>query len=169
MTPYPKRRRIPAAADRQIRARGNRKATRRASSKDGEQASRLAAALQALMHGLSNPWDESTDYFHGFTAAMPAGTALGAESLRKALGIGARYVIDLSSADDALRELGDAKEWCEETAGAFRQLTAVMHATLGDVSLAFARGKGVVRVRVWLFGRTETGMLVGLRSMSTET
>jgi hypothetical protein len=44
-----------------------------------------------------------------------------------------------------------------------------MRVTLADLSLAFARGKGVVRVRVWLFGRTADGTLVGLRSISTET
>jgi hypothetical protein len=44
-----------------------------------------------------------------------------------------------------------------------------MGATLRDLSLAFARGKGVVRVRVWLFGRTDDGTLVGLCSTSTET
>jgi hypothetical protein len=27
----------------------------------------------------------------------------------------------------------------------------------------------VVRVRMWLFGRTDDGTVVGLRSMSTET
>ena len=44
-----------------------------------------------------------------------------------------------------------------------------MRATLDNRSIAFARGNGVVRVRVWLFGRTEDGTLVGLRSISTET
>lgn len=170
MAPYPKRRRTPAAADRQIRARGNHApATHRASRKPSAQASRLAAALLALTRGLANPWDESTDYFHSFVAAMPPATALGAESFRDALGIGARYEIELSPADDALRRLGDAREWGEETASAFQQLTRVMRATLGDLSIVFARGKGVVRVRVWLFGRAEDGTLVGLRSISTET
>ena len=170
MTPYPKRRRIPAVADRQIRARGKAAPTaQRGSTKANAQASRLAAALLALTRGLPNPWDESTDYFHSFVAAMPPSVDLAPDSFRKALGIAARYQIDLSSADDALRELGDAKEWGEDTAAAFQQLTVVMRATLGDRTLAFARGKGVVRVRVWLFGRTESGTLVGLRSISTET
>jgi hypothetical protein len=44
-----------------------------------------------------------------------------------------------------------------------------MRAVLDDRSLAFARGKGVIRVRVWLFGRTSEGTLVGLRSIGTET
>jgi hypothetical protein len=35
--------------------------------------------------------------------------------------------------------------------------------------VAFARATGVVRVRMWLFGRSENGTLVGLRSTSTET
>jgi hypothetical protein len=132
------------------------------------QAKRLAGALQALAKGLPNPWDESTDYFHSFAAAMPADTELTAESLRKALAIGARYEIDLSSADSRLKRITEA-DWGADIAGGFRQLHAVMRATLDDHSIAFARGKGVVRVRVWLFGRTEDGTLVGLRSISTET
>ncbi|MEP6492072.1 MAG: nuclease A inhibitor family protein [bacterium] len=131
---------------------------------------RLAHALQALAHDLPNPWDESTDFFHQFTAAMPANTKLDPESFRKALDIGARYEIDLSSADQRLTDLGNAgDDLGEDTAGGFRQLAVVMHATLTDLSLAFARGKGVVRVRVWLFGRTEDGTIVGLQSLSTET
>ena len=132
------------------------------------QAKRLAGALQALAKGLPNPWDESTDYFHSFAAAMPADTELTAESLRKALGIGARYEIDLSSAESRLKRITEA-DWGADIAGGFRQLHTVMRATLDDHSIAFARGKGVVRVRVWLFGRTEDGTLVGLRSISTET
>ena len=56
--------------------------SRAAAAAPGPQAVRLAAALQALAHGLPNPWDESTDYFHRFVAAMPAGTELSPESLR---------------------------------------------------------------------------------------
>jgi len=134
------------------------------------QAERLAEALQALARGVPNPWDESTDYFHQFTAAMPATQRLDAESFRRAADVGERYTIDLSPADDALARLTDsATGTSDDIAGGFRQLAAVMRATLTDLSLAFARGKGVVRVRVWLFGRTADGTLVGLRSISTET
>jgi hypothetical protein len=134
----------------------------------GVQAKRLAGALQALAKGLPNPWDESTDYFHSFAAAMPADTELTADSLRQALGVGARYHIDLSSADSRLKRITEA-DWGADIAGGFRQLHEVMRATLDDHSIAFARANGVVRVRVWLFGRTEDGTLVGLRSISTET
>ena len=144
--------------------------SRAAAAAPGPQAVRLAAALQVLAHGLPNPWDESTDYFHRFVAAMPAGTELSPESLRQALGVGARYQIALSPADDRLARLGDAEDdWGADIAGGFRQLHAVMRATLRELSVAFARGNGVVRVRVWLFGRTDEGTLVGLRSISTET
>jgi hypothetical protein len=136
----------------------------------GVQAVRLAGALHALARGLPNPWDESTDYFHRFVAVMPAGTALDPESFRRALGVGARYQIALSPADDRLARLADAEDdWGADIAGGFRQLHAVMRATLRDRSVAFARGNGVVRVRVWLFGRTGDGTVVGLRSISTET
>jgi hypothetical protein len=136
----------------------------------GVQARRLAGALGALAKGLPNPWDESTDYFHPFTAVMPAATELSPDSLRRALGVGARYEIVVSPADSRLAQLADAEgDWGADIAGGFRQLRQVMRATLGDRSIAFARGKGVVRVRVWLFGRSEEGTLVGLRSISTET
>lgn len=141
-----------------------------ASAKQGVQARRLAGALEALADGLPNPWDESTDYFHGFVAVLAACTRLDPETFRQALGIGERYRIDLSPADDMLTALGNAEaDWGKDIAGGFRQLAHVMRATLTERSLAFARGKGVVRVRIWLFGRSEDGTLVGLRSISTET
>lgn len=135
----------------------------------GAQAARLAGALQALAKGLTNPWDESTDYFHHFAAIMPATTKLDAESFRQTLGIGARYEIDLSPADDRLARLGDASIMGADIAAAFRQLGDVMRATLTELTIAFARAKGVTRVRVWVFGRAADGTIVGLRSMSTET
>jgi hypothetical protein len=142
----------------------------RPSAKPGGQAARLSGAFQALARGLPNPWDESTDVFHGFAAAMPACTRLEAGTFRQVIGIGARYEIDLSPADDVLTVLGNSgDDWGEDIAGGFRQLAEVMRATLTERSLAFARGKGVVRVRLWLFGRSCDGTLVGLRSLSTET
>jgi len=136
----------------------------------GVQARRLAGALKALAEGLPNPWDESTDYFHGFAAVLPACTRLDPETFRQALEIGERYQIDLSPADERLTALGNAEaDWGTDIAGGFRQLARVMRATLTERSLAFARGKGVIRVRIWLFGRSEDGTLVGLRSISTET
>ncbi len=131
---------------------------------------RLAAALQALARGLPNPWDESTDYFRGFTAVLAAGAELDAEAFRAALAIGKRYEVDLSPADQTLIALGNAEaDWGHDIAAGFRQLGLVMRTTLAELSLVFARGKGVVRVRVWLFGRSQDGTLVGLHSISTET
>ena len=131
---------------------------------------RLASALQALAKGLPNPWDESTDFFREFVAPLPSSTALDVASFRAVLDVGARYEIDLSGADDILTQLGGADSpFGADFAGSFNQLGTVMRATLSDLSLAFARGKGVTRVRVWLFGRTADGTLVGLRSVSTET
>ena len=101
---------------------------------------------------------------------MPARSRLDPGTLRQALGIGARYQIDLTPADDILAALGEAgDDWGEDIAGGFQQLDTVMRATLTERSIAFARGDGVVRVRVWLFGRTSDGTLVGLRSIGTET
>jgi hypothetical protein len=154
------------------RSKNKRSATssRAATSASGVQAVRLARALQALAKGLPNPWDESTDFFRQFTASMPAKTKLDAESFRAALRIGARYELDFSPADNILAKLGkDVASQGRDGADGFAQLRTVMRSTLKDLQLVFARGKGVVRVRVWLFGRTHDGTLVGLRSESTET
>jgi len=133
-------------------------------------APRLAGALAALAHGLPNPWDESTDYFHAFFAPMPAGTRLDAAAFKKVMGIGARYQVDLAPARDMLDALaGAGADWGEDIADGFGLLAKVMTATLTELSVVFVRGKGVVRVRVFLFGRDASGALVGLRSMSTET
>jgi hypothetical protein len=134
------------------------------------QAMRLARALQALTKGLANPWDESTDFFRGFSASMPAGAPINADTFRSSLRVGTRYQISLSPAEETLTKLGhSATELGDDAAGGFEQLGVVMRATLTDLSLAFARARGVTRVRVWLFGRTADDVLVGLRSLSTET
>ena len=128
----------------------------------------LARGLAALARGLPNPADESTDYFHEFKAPLPVGTALTVDAFKTALGIGRRYRIDLSPADPFFAGASDAENW-PDYAAAFHQLDKMMHAALSDVSTAFARADNVVRVRMWLFGRTEDGWLVGLRSIVTET
>ena len=74
----------------------------------------------------------------------------------------------MSSADNFFTNAGDEDNWGEDARG-FQLLEKVMRATLTDPSVAFARADGVVRVRMWLFGRTEDGWLVGLRSTITET
>jgi hypothetical protein len=133
-------------------------------------AERLAGALAALARDLPNPWDESTDYFHAFFHELPAGTRLDAASFKKVMKIGARYQVDLAPARDMLDALaGAGDDWGEDIAAGWGLVAKVMGATLGELSLAFVRGKGVVRVRVFLFGRDASGALVGLRSTSTET
>jgi hypothetical protein len=132
-------------------------------------ASRLARALQVLAADLPNPADESTDYFHGFSAPLGPSVALSPEAFHAALGVGARYQIDLGPADDLFANVEDPENWGDDIAHGFRVLHAVMNATLTDVSVAHARGAGVVRVRMWLFGRADDGSLVGLHSLSTET
>jgi hypothetical protein len=82
--------------------------------------------------------------------------------------VGASYRIDLSSADDFFSGATDESNWGEFALG-FRLLEKVMRASLSELSVAFARRENVVRVRMWLFGRTEDGTLVGLRAMTTET
>ena len=69
-------------------------------------ASRLATALGAIARNLPNPADESTDYFRPFVASMPATVRLNGDTFHRALKIGARYRIDLSSADQLLSNGG---------------------------------------------------------------
>jgi Nuclease A inhibitor-like protein len=145
------------------------KAARAASAAGPIVAAKLARALHALARDLPNPADESTDFFHPFVAPMPPDTQLDRDTFHHALAIGGRYTVDLASADRLFSGATDADNWGEEIAQGFRQLERVMRATLSEPSVAFARARGVVRVRMWLFGRTEDGSLVGLRSTSTET
>ena len=128
----------------------------------------LAKALAAVAHHLPNPMDESTDFFQSFTAPYPARASIDSATFHQALNIGRRYPIDLSSADSFFTNAGDSDNWGEDARG-FQLLEKVMRATLTDPSVAFARADGVVRVRMWLFGRSEDGWLVGLRSTITET
>jgi len=128
----------------------------------------LSRALAAVARHLPNPMDESTDFFRSFTAPYPARASIDAATFHQALNVGRRYGIDLSSADNFFTNAGDADNWGEDARG-FQLLEKVMRATLTDLSVAFARADGVFRVRMWLFGRTDDGWLVGLRSTITET
>ncbi|MEO7734282.1 MAG: hypothetical protein ABIY55_25215 [Kofleriaceae bacterium] len=133
------------------------------------EAIRLATSFQALADQLPNPWDESTDYFAAFAAGLAVGTALDGESFRRAAGVAAHYQIDLSPASARLAAQGAQDSWGKDLADKFRALEQAMTAALGELWLAHARGDGVIRVRMWLFGRGADGALIGLHSISTET
>jgi hypothetical protein len=127
---------------------------------------RLAQAFNLIARDLSNPWDESTDRFLPFHAALADGVPLDAAGLRAALDIGPRFHLDVSEPD--LDEV--AANWGDEDGSAgYRLLDRVMRAALTDLRLVHARAEGVVRVRLWLLGRLPGAGLVGLRSESTET
>lgn len=127
---------------------------------------RLSHALSAIAASLPNLWDESDDYFTPFSAPFAASEALAGESLRKALGVGPRYHLDLAEVDLA----GQAAEYGDDAvAEGYRTLETVMQATLTEIRRVSARGPHVVRVRTWLVGRHPSGWLVGLRTVSTET
>jgi hypothetical protein len=160
------------AAKKKNKARGRRRASAAART-TGNPAPpaaivNLARALAAVARHLPNPMDESTDFFRSFSAPYPAGASLDPATFHQALNVGSRYGIDLSSADDFFTNAGDSDNWGEDARG-FQLLEKVMRATLTAPSVAFARADGVVRVRMWLFGRSEDGWLVGLRSTITET
>ena len=131
-------------------------------------AAKLSKALSALAKDLPNTADESTDYFHPFIAPLPISSELNPETIKQSLKVGASYRIDWSSADGFFSGATDENNWGDIALG-FRLLEKVMRASLSEISVAFARREGSVRVRMWLFGRTEDGTLVGLRAMTTET
>ena len=128
-------------------------------------AARLARALSLIALDLSNPWDESTDRFFPFHAALADAVALDASGLRAPLSVGARYRLDV--AEPNLIEVAD--NWGGDDAEGYRLLDAVMRASLTDLKLVFARADGVLRVRTWLLGRLPGQGLVGLRTETTET
>ena len=129
-------------------------------------AERLAQAFNLIARDLSNPWDEGTDRFFPFHAAMADNIPLDAPGLREALGVSERFQLDIGEPN--LDEVAD--NWGDDNdAAGYRLLDRVMRAALTDVRLVFARAQDVVRVRVWLLGRLPGGGLVGLRSESTET
>jgi hypothetical protein len=130
-------------------------------------AERLAHTLAVAAEGLPNVLDESDDYFRAFVATVPAGSSLSAETFRTATGVAAHYRIDMSSADrffEAAKDFGDP-----DIESGFELLRTIMGASLSDLTLAFARREGVVRVRMWLFGRFQEKSLVGLIAETTET
>ena len=128
-------------------------------------AERLARAFSLVALDLSNPWDEGTDRFLPFHAALADGVPLDAQGLRAPLGVGADFHLDVVEPD-----LGAvADNWGGDAATGYRLLDAVMRAALTELRLVFARRQGVVRVRVWLLGRLPGAGLVGLRTESTET
>jgi len=160
------------SAKKKTKAPGRRRA-RTASRDAGSSAPpatvvNLARALAAVARHLPNPMDESTDFFRSFSARHPSEAPFDAATLHQSLSVGRRYRIDLSSADDFFTNAGDSDNWGEDALG-FQLLEKVMRATLADLSVAVARADGVVRVRMWLFGRSPDGWLVGLHSTITET
>jgi hypothetical protein len=61
------------------------------------------------------------------------------------------------------------RDWREPQRSAFDLLGKLMRASLDELTVAFARKDGVVRVRMWLFGRLDGGDLLGLKAETTET
>ncbi len=127
---------------------------------------RLAHAFGSIAQTLPNPWDESTDYFLPFSAALDASQPTNADTLREALKVGGRFQLDLAPVDltAAGANFGD-----DTIAEGFALLDVVMKATLTDITRVTARAPGVTRVRTWVVGRSAKGWVVGLRTESTET
>jgi Nuclease A inhibitor-like protein len=135
-------------------------------SADSTLRARLAATFAVAARGLPNVFDESTDFLHGFSAVLPADQALSPATFKSALSVSSGFHIDFRAGQDFF----DAtRESDEPQRSGYQLVETLMQATLSDLTVAFARRDGVVRVRMWLFGRTADGDLVGLKSESTET
>jgi Nuclease A inhibitor-like protein len=160
------------SAKKKTRARGRRRArsSPRSAGNPAPPATvlNLARGLAAVARHLPNPMDESTDFFQSFSAPHPSDTPVDTATLHQSLSVGRRYRIDLSPADDFFTNAGDPDNWGGDALG-FQLLEKVMRATLTDLSVAVARADGVIRVRMWLFGRFPDGWLIGLHSTITET
>lgn len=126
-------------------------------------AKRLARALAYVAEDLVNPYDESTDTFHGFNAPFDS-NALPEAALRAALHVSDRYRLDTWELDPHVFD-----ESGEPYVSSYAILVSIMRATLTDVKVVVARAQGVVRVRTWIIGRLGDHWLVGLRTESTET
>ncbi len=143
-------------------------------------AANLAWALSSLTRGMTYP-SESDYPFKPFWADMQPGETLTAESFRKVAGIGRRYEVTFRPAQDTFQRL--IEMWEDAAAGAgstdentyaeyvaiFRMLATLMDAAMADLTRAHVGGEGVVRARIFLFGRLADGRLAGLRSISIET
>jgi hypothetical protein len=128
-------------------------------------------------------YPSESDYpFEPFWADMHPEEALTAESFRKVSRIGRRYEIRLRPAQETFERLirmweealGDggstarSNEYAEYLA-IFKMLAALMESAMTDLTSAHVGGEGVVRARIFLFGRLPDGRLAGLRSISIET
>jgi hypothetical protein len=128
-------------------------------------------------------YPSESDYpFEPFWTDLPPDEPLTPDGFRRGARIGRRYHISLRPAQDTFDRLismwqevidetgdtGDANEYAEYVA-IFRMLATVMEAAMTDLTFAHAGGEGIVRARVFLFGRLPGGRLAGLRSISIET
>ena len=130
-------------------------------------AAKLARALQALATDLT--FISESDYpYKAFSAEMPRTTALTAESFRAAVGIGRRFTIDMNSAEAFFQQYQDPQDRDPQEVKAYILLEKVMQATLADLHVIYVRGKNVVQVRFYLFGRLEDGSLSGLVSLVSD-
>ena len=131
-------------------------------------AQRFAKALQALAKDLTL-MSESTYPYKAFFAAVPRSTPVSAETFRAAMGIGRRYTIDMSPAGKFFQQYQDPDYSDPDGVAAYALLEKVMKAVLTDHKVVYVRGKNVVNVRFYLFGRMEDGNLAGLTSTAIET
>lgn len=129
----------------------------------------LARALSSLARGMTYP-SESDYPFEPFWADIPGGEPLTPESFRAAAGIGRRYEIRFRPAQDTFdRLIGMWTDENPEYVAVFTMLATLMGAAMTDLTDAHVGGEGIVRVRIFLFGRLPDGRLAGLRSISIET
>jgi Nuclease A inhibitor-like protein len=132
-------------------------------------AKRLAKALQTLATGLTLP-SESDFPYKAFAAPLDPTIPLTVKNFSVAARLKPEYnEPDLTSAAAFFKQnqTPDAQE--PEQIQAYKQLEKVMKATLRKLTVVYARGTDVVEVPFFIFGRTEVGCLVGLKSTAIET
>jgi hypothetical protein len=129
----------------------------------------LAKALQTLATGLTLP-SESDFPYKAFAAPLDPTVPLTAKSFRIAARLKPKFNQPfLASAAEFFKhnQNPDANE--PEQIQAYKRLEKVMKATLRKLTVVYARGVDVVEVPFFVFGRTEDGSLVGLKSTAIET
>jgi hypothetical protein len=129
----------------------------------------LAKALQTLATGLTLP-SESDFPYKAFVAPLAPTILLTAKTFSIAARLKPKYNAPLLTSAAAFfkqNQTPDAQE--PERIQAYRQLEKVMKATLRKLTVVYARGTDVVEVPFFVFGRTEDGFLVGLKSTAIET
>jgi len=76
--------------------------------------------------------------------------------------------MDMNSAEAFFQQYQGPQDRDPQEVKAYTLLEKVMQAALADLHVIYVRGKNVVQVRFYLFGRIEDGSLSGLVSLRSD-